>query len=146
MYNTYELKNAYSFILNSEFEKAYEYLKNIKDRCASWYYLNSISCMELGYYKEGNDSIKEAMNDSNFDEVLKNYNFNNYNNNYDYRNRANAYRRKKVDFDCCCCCGDCCCCCDDCCCPGDDCCENLGKLWVLDSMCECCGGDICDCM
>ena len=60
--NVYDNKfiNIKSFIDNNEFEKAYNALKIISERCSNWYYLNSLSAMNLGYYEEGEESIKKA--------------------------------------------------------------------------------------
>lgn len=53
--NVYDNKfiNIKELIDNSEFEKAYNALKSISERCSKWYYLNSLSAMNLGYYEEG---------------------------------------------------------------------------------------------
>lgn len=142
--NTYNNKfiNIKVLIDNSDFEKAYEALKSIGERCSNWYYLNGISAMSLGFYEEGESSIKKAneMDTENkeYKAVLESYNF--YRD--DYRDRSYNYnRRRRNDLD-----GCCCCCCDDCCCClGDDCCEDCMKLWCLDSCCECCGGDLVSC-
>lgn len=141
--NTYNNDNFMiirKFIDNNEFDKAYSFLRNISEKCSKWYYLNGISAMNLGYYEEGENSIKKAntMDPENIEykKALDNYVF--YRD--DYRDRSYRYnRRRRSDLD-----GCCCCCCDDCCC-GDDCCDNCLKLWCLDSCCECCGGDIISC-
>ena len=91
-----------------------------------------ICSLNLGYYEQGEDSIKRAkyMDPENkeYKAILVNliifiemiiidraYNYN---------------RRRHSDLG-----GCCCCCCDDCCCClGDDCCEDCMKLWCLDSM------------
>lgn len=131
-------------INDKNFEKAYSLLGDIKEKCESWYYLNSISSMNLGYYLEAKQSIKNAIDlnpqNDKYKKLLDSYNF--YRD--DYERRSYGYKKRRgVGI---CCCDDCCCCCDDCCCClGDDCCENIGKLWCLDSMCECFGGDIVDC-
>lgn len=134
-------------INENNFEKAYNLLKDITNKCETWYYLNSISSMKLGYYKEANDSIKKAieLNPKNekYNKLLESFNF--YRDDY-YERSRNYRRRRRPDFDCCPCGDCCCCCCDDlCCCFGDDCCENIGKLWALDTCCECFGGDFVDC-
>lgn len=143
--NTYKNENfikARLLIDNSDFEKAYQFLKNMKDKCALWYYLNGISAMNIGYYEEGEESIKKAntMEPENkeYKDALDSFNF--YRD--DYRDRSYRYnRRRHNDLG-----GCCCCCCDDCCCClGDDCCEDCMKLWCLDSCCECFGGDIVGC-
>lgn len=139
-YNNESFINVRKFIANNEFEKAYNFLRSIGDKCSTWYYLNGISSMNIGYYEEGEESIKEAntMEPQNMEykKALESYNF--YRD--DYRDRSNRYnRRRRSDLG-----GCCCCCCDDCCC-GDDCCENCAKLWCLDSCCECFGGDLVSC-
>ena len=60
--NVYDNKfiNIKELIDNSEFEKAYNALKSISERCSKWYYLNSLSAMNLGYYEEGEDYLKRA--------------------------------------------------------------------------------------
>ena len=60
--NVYDNKfiNIKELIDNSEFEKAYNALKSISERCSKWYYLNSLSAMNLGYYEEGEESITKA--------------------------------------------------------------------------------------
>lgn len=141
-YNNEQFNIVRSFINNKEFEKAYEILKDIKERCANWYYLNGISSMNMGYYEEGEQCINKATsiepNNEEFKKALGQYNF--YRD--DYRDRSYRYnKRRRSDLGGCCCC----CCCDDCCCCGDDCLENCMKLWCLDSCCECCGGDLVDC-
>lgn len=141
--NTYNEKflGIRTLIDNNEFEKAYELLKSIKEKCAEWYFLNGVSAMNIGYYEEGEKDINKAIslepNNLKYSKVLENFNF--YRD--DYRDRAYHYnRRRRHDMDgCCCCCGDCCCC------LGDDCCEGCVKLWCLDSCCECCGGDLVSC-
>ncbi|MEG1312056.1 MAG: hypothetical protein RR942_15980 [Romboutsia sp.] len=142
--NTYSYEkfiNIRTLIDNKEFEKAYFILKEIGEKCSQWYYLNGISAMNIGYYEEGEDSIKKAANmepqNKEYKNALDNYIF--YRD--DYRDRSRSYnRRRRSDLDgCCCCCDDCCCCC------GDDCCGDCGKLWCLDSCCECFGGDIVSC-
>ena len=54
--NVYDNKfiNIKELIDNSEFEKAYNALKSISERCSKWYYLNSLSAMNLGYYERIN--------------------------------------------------------------------------------------------
>lgn len=131
-----------NLIDKNEFEKAYQLLRKIKEKCAEWYFLNGVSAMNIGYYEEGEESIKKAVSlepkNLNYNKVLESFNF--YRDNY--RDRAYNYnRRRRNDIG-----GCCCCCCDDCCCClGDDCCENCMKLWCLDSCCECFGGDIVSC-
>ncbi|MGL6105096.1 hypothetical protein [Romboutsia sp.] len=130
-----------TLMTNNEFEKAYQLLRNIKEKCAEWYFLNGVSAMNIGYYQEGEESINKAISlepkNTNYSKALEAFNF--YRDNY--RDRSHHYnRRRRHDID-----GCCCCCCDDCCCVGDDCCENCMKLWCLDSCCECCGGDLIDC-
>ena len=142
--NIYDNKfiNIKDLIDKREFEKAYNILKSIGERCSKWYYLNSLSAMNLGYYEEGEESITKASQmepeNKEYKELLDSYNF--YRD--DYRDRSYRYnRRRRVDLD-----GCCCCCCDDCCCCiGDDCCGDCMKLWCLDSCCECFGGDIVSC-
>ena len=140
-YNNESIK-VRGLIENNEFEKAYNFLKDIKERCAQWYYLNGISPMNIGYYEEGEESIKKANTlepeNIEYKKALDNYVF--YRD--DYRDRSYRYnRRRRFDND-----GCCCCCCDDCCCCiGDDCCGDCAKLWCLDSCCECFGGDIVSC-
>ncbi|MGL4913270.1 MAG: hypothetical protein ACRC3Y_12660 [Romboutsia sp.] len=140
-YNNEKFINVRSLIENNQFEKAYQFLKDIKDKCALWYYLNGVSAMNIGYYEEGEDSIKKASTmepeNKEYQQALENFNF--YRD--DYRDRSHKYnRRRRGDLDgCCCCCGDCCCCC------GDDCCSDCASLWCLDSCCECCGGDLITC-
>ncbi len=134
-YNNENFINVRKFIEGNEFEKAYQFLKNLSEKCATWYYLNGISAMNIGYYEEGEESIKKAntMDPKNieYQQALDTFNF--YRD--DYRDRSHRYnRRRRGDLD-----GCCCCCC------GDDCCENCMKLWCLDSCCECCGGDIVGC-
>ena len=134
--------NVRELIGRQEFEKAYKVLKAIENKCAEWYYLNGISSMNIGYYEEGEESIKQATTiepqNVQYNEALNSYNF--YRD--DYRDRSHRYNRRRhndLGGCCCCCCDDCCCCC------GDDCCEGCMKLWCLDSCCECCGGDIVSC-
>lgn len=133
---------ARGLIGNSEFNKAYDFLKTIGDKCAEWYYLTGISAMNIGYYEEGEKCINKAkeMNPDNKEYVEAFYNYNGYRN--DYNSRSYDYNRRRCnDLD-----GCCCCCCDDCCCClGDDCCETCTKLWCLDSCCECMGGDFISC-
>lgn len=134
-YNNENFINVRKFIESNEFEKAYQFLKNISEKCATWYYLNGISAMNIGYYEEGEESIKKAntMDPENveYQQALDTFNF--YRD--DYRDRSYRYnRRRRGNLD-----GCCCCCC------GDDCCEDCMKLWCLDSCCECCGGDLVGC-
>lgn len=142
--NVYNLYNVREFIGQKQFEKAYQLLKTIGNKCAEWHYLNGISAMSMGYYEEGEASIKKAtiMDSENieYSKALDNYSF--YRD--DYNRRAYKYnRRRRSDLGgcCCCCCDDCCC---DCCCV-DDCAGDCMKLWCLDSCCECAGGDLVDC-
>lgn len=140
-YNNENFINIRKFIEVDEFQKAYDFLKSIGEKCSTWYYLNGISAMNIGFYEEGEDSIKKAnaMEPENveYQKALSQYNF--YRD--DYRDRSHRYnKRRRSDL------GGCCCCCDDCCCCiGDDCCGDCTKLWCLDSCCECCGGDIVSC-
>ncbi|MEG0843960.1 MAG: hypothetical protein RSD22_08160 [Romboutsia sp.] len=133
---------ARCFIENREFEKSYEFLKTVGDKCAQWYYLTGISAMNMGYYEEAESSISKAkeMDPENQEYNNTSLNFSRYRD--DYNDRAHRYnRRRHNDLD-----GCCCCCCDDCCCCiGDDCCGDCMQLWCLDSCCECCGGDIVSC-
>jgi len=134
-YNNENFINVRKFIESNEFEKAYQFLKNLSEKCATWYYLNGISAMNIGYYEEGEESIKKAntMDPENieYQQALDTFNF--YRD--DYRDRSHRYnRRRHSDL------GGCCCCC-----CGDDCCEDCMKLWCLDSCCECCGGDLVGC-
>ena len=142
--NVYNFCNVRELIGRKEFEKAYQLLKTIGDKCAEWYYLNGISAMNIGYYEEGENSIKRAntMDCENleYSKALDNYNF--YRD--DYNRRAYRYNRRRhndLGGCCCCCCDDCCC---DCCCV-DGCFDDCMKLWCLDSCCECMGGDLVDC-
>lgn len=142
--NVYNFCNVRELIGQKEFEKAYQLLKTIGDKCAEWYYLNGISAMNIGYYEEGENSIKQAntMDCENleYSKSLDNYNF--YRD--DYNRRAYKYNRRRhndLGGCCCCCCDDCCC---DCCCV-DGCFDDCMKLWCLDSCCECMGGDLVDC-
>lgn len=142
--NTYnnEFVKVRGLIENNEFEKAYNLLNNIGERCAKWYYLKGISSMNIGYYEEGEESIKKANalepENVEYKNALDNYMF--YRD--DYRDRSYMYNtRRQYDNGRCCCC-----CCDDCCCCiGNDCCGDCAKLWCLDSCCECFGGDIVSC-
>ena len=61
--NVYKNKfiNIKELIDINEFEKAYNSLKSIGERCSKWYYLNSISAMNLGYYEESEDSLTKAL-------------------------------------------------------------------------------------
>ena len=47
--NVYDNKfiNIKELIDNNEFEKAYNALKSIGERCSKWYYLNSYICYEF---------------------------------------------------------------------------------------------------
>lgn len=142
--NVYNFYDVRELIGQKEFEKAYKLLKTIGDKCAEWYYLNGISAMNIGYYEEGENSIKQAntMDYENleYSKALDNYNF--YRD--DYNRRAYRYNRRRhndLGGCCCCCCDDCCC---DCCCV-DGCFDDCMKLWCLDSCCECMGGDLVDC-
>lgn len=137
---------ARQFINGKNYSDAYNLLKDIKDKCAEWYYLMGVSSLKLGYYEQGEDYINKAhvMEPENqeYNDIVSK--FSRYHK--DYNHRAHGYhKRRRNDLDCCCCDDCCCCCCDDCCC-GDDFCECIGQLWCLDSMCECFGGDLCDCM
>ena len=142
--NTYsnEFIKVRGFIEKNEFENAYNLLKSIGERCAKWYYLNGISSINMGYYEEGENSIKRANElepeNTEYKKALDDYLF--YRD--DYRERSYEYnRRRRYDNS-----GCCCCCCDDCCCCiGDDCCSDCAKLWILDSCCECFGGDLVSC-
>lgn len=58
-YNNENFMRARSFIENSEFKKAYDFLKTLTDKCAEWYYLTGFSAMNIGYYEEGEDFLKE---------------------------------------------------------------------------------------
>ena len=51
--NVYNFCDVRELIGQKEFEKAYQLLKTIGDKCAEWYYLNGISAMNIGYYEEG---------------------------------------------------------------------------------------------
>ncbi|MFI3210426.1 MAG: hypothetical protein R3Y64_05180 [Peptostreptococcaceae bacterium] len=132
-------------IKDEKFEVAYNLLKEISDKCGEWYYLNSISSINLGYYNEAFLNIKEAINidpkNLEYKKVLDSYSFFRD----DYERQTRRYRKRHSSCGCCCCCDDLCCCDNLCCCVGDDCCENITKLWVLDSICECFGGDFIDC-
>ncbi len=121
-----------------EFDTAYEKLKEISNKCEQWYYLNSVASMNLGYYEESENSIKQATQinpeNSEYKKVLESFNF--YRDGYrDESYRYNRRRRRGMNG----CCCDCCCCCDDCC--------NISicDLWCLDSICECFGGDLIEC-
>jgi len=136
--NVYEndcFMKARRLIGNKEFKKAYNFLQNINEKCSEWYYLTGLSAMNIGYYEEGEDSLKRAkFMDPNNKEYVYAYNrYNNYRNDYDRRS-YNYNRNRRYDSP-----GCCCCCCDD------DCCGNLCSLFVCDSCCECCGGDLCTC-
>ena len=86
--NVYDNKfiNIKELIDNSEFEKAYNALKSISERCSKWYYLNSLSAMNLGYYEEGEESITKA---SEMDPENKDV----------YASNAATYQEKLSDLD-----------------------------------------------
>ena len=79
--NVYDNKflNIKELIDINEFEKAYNALKSIGERCSKWYYLNSISAMNLGYYEESEDSIIKATQlepeNKEYKDLLESYNF-----------------------------------------------------------------------
>lgn len=139
-YNNDNFIKARGLIGNNEFNKAYDLLKSIGDKCAEWYYLTGISAMNIGYYEEGEEYINKAKDmkpeNKEYEEAF--YNYNGYRDNYNSRS-YNYNRRRRSDLD-----GCCCCCCDGLCCT-DDCCGDCMKLWCLDSCCECCGGDLVSC-
>ena len=91
--NVYDNKflNIKELIDKCEFEKAYNALKRIGERCSKWYYLNSLSAMNLGYYEESEDSIIKATQlepeNKEYKELLESYNF--YRD--DYRDRSYNY-------------------------------------------------------
>ena len=126
---------ARKFIANKEFKRAYEFLQSISDKCGEWYYLRGLSAMNIGYYEEGEDSLKRAkFMEPNNKEYINAYNqYNNYRGDYNQRS-YNYNRNRRYDSN-----GCCCCCC------GDDCCSDLCTLYCCDSCCECFGGDLCTC-
>ena len=110
-----------SLMAKKEFQRAYDLLQKINNKCSEWYYLTGLSAMNIGYYDEG-EEYSHAFNQ-----------YNQYRN--DYNNHSYNYnRRKRNDSN-----GCCCCCC------GDDCCDTLCQLWCADQCCECCGGDLISC-
>lgn len=135
---------AQNFIKNEEFQKAYDLLTDIVDKSnANWNYFMGLTSLKLGYYEQGENHLKKAVeldpNNKIYEDAIIKYN-NNYNS---YNDRAYNYnrRRQSNSSGCCCCCCDCC----DCCCCGDDFCEVCTKLWCLDTICECFGGDFITC-
>ena len=138
VYSENNFTNIRSLMSNKEFEKAYDLLQKISDKCSEWYYLTGLSAMKIGYYDEGEEYIQKASTmDPTNEEYSHAYNqYNQYRNDYN-RNSYNYNRRKRNDLD------GCCCCCCDCC--GDDCCDSMCKLWAVDQCCECCGGDFIEC-
>ena len=129
-----EFGSIRNLISKNEFQKAYDLLQKISNKCSEWYYLTGLSAMNIGYYDEGEEYIKTAatMEPTN-EEYSHAFNqYNQYRNDYN-RNSYNYNRRKQNDL------GGCCCCC------GDDCCDTLCQLWCADQCCECCGGDLITC-
>lgn len=138
--NFVDVKNLMN---NGQFQKAYDLLQKISDKCSEWYYLTGLSAMKIGYYDEGDEYIQkaQAMDPANetYDKLVNKYM--EYRNNYNSRSyNYNRHRRNDLGGCCCCCCDDdCCCCC------GDDMCDTLCCLACLDECCECSGGDFISC-
>ena len=49
-----------SLMGKKEFQKAYDLLQKISDKCSEWYYLTGLSAMKIGYYDEGEEYITKA--------------------------------------------------------------------------------------
>ena len=124
-----------SLMAKKEFQRAYDLLQKINNKCSEWYYLTGLSAMNIGYYDEGEEYLKTAATMEPKNEEYS-HAFNQYNQyRNDYNNHSYNYnRRKRNDSN-----GCCCCCC------GDDCCDTLCQLWCADQCCECCGGDLISC-
>lgn len=138
MYNNAYSSSVFSEIRNlvnsNEYQKAYNMLQKISDKCSEWYYLTGLSSMKLGYYDEGETYIKKAVTMEPNNEVYKSTlnQYNSYRNNYDNNSYNYNRRNRNVSNGCCCCCGD-------------SLCDTLCQLWCADQCCECCGGDFISC-
>ncbi len=108
-----------------QFRSAYDYLQNVEDNSAEWYYLTGMCAMEVGYYDQGEDYIKRAkfMDPSNGEYNRAFNNMSNQRNNYNYR--VNQYNRSRGN--------------------NGGCCDMLCKLYMCDCCCECMGGDLIPC-
>ncbi len=49
-----------SLMAKKEFQRAYDLLQKINNKCSEWYYLTGLSAMNIGYYDEGEEYIKTA--------------------------------------------------------------------------------------
>ena len=104
-----------SLMAKKEFQRAYDLLQKINNKCSEWYYLTGLSAMNIGYYDEGEEYIKTAATMEPKNEEYS-HAFNQYNQyRNDYNNHSYNYnRRKRNDSN-----GCCCCCCGYECCGGD---------------------------
>ena len=55
-----EFGSIRNLISKNEFQKAYDLLQKISNKCSEWYYLTGLSAMNIGYYDEGEEYIKTA--------------------------------------------------------------------------------------
>ena len=56
-----EFGSIRNLISKNEFQKAYDLLQKISNKCSEWYYLTGLSAMNIGYYDEGEEYINTVM-------------------------------------------------------------------------------------
>ena len=95
-----------SLMAKKEFQRAYDLLQKINNKCSEWYYLTGLSAMNIGYYDEGEEYIKTAATMEPKNEEYS-HAFNQYNQyRNDYNNHSYKYNRRKSNYSnvCCWCC------------------------------------------
>ena len=84
-----------SLMAKKEFQRAYDLLQKINNKCSEWYYLTGLSAMNIGYYDEGEEYIKTAATMEPKNEEYS-HAFNQYNQyRNDYNNHSYNYNRRK---------------------------------------------------
>lgn len=127
-----------NLILDKEYDKAENLLKNSDTNTSEYHYLYGILLQKKSWFESALSHMKLAVKLSPENSVYtdslislmgrhRRYSDDYYDSGYRRRNRGSS----------------CCCCCDDCCdCGNFSCCD----LICLDQCCECMGGDLIDCI
>lgn len=126
-----ELMRARTMINQGYYRDAYNFLQNVSNTSAEWFYLTGISALQIGYHDQGEDYIKRAkfMEPGNMEYESAFRNLSRGSESYNYRSRQYNNQRPLDNSGCC----------------GNGCCDILCKLWCADSCCECLGGDLIAC-
>jgi molecular chaperone DnaJ len=117
-------RQARTFINSGNLNAAQNILDRIRNRGASWYYLQGLVFLRRGWYDRGYTNIQKA---ANMDPA--NYEYSNTLNSLNQQSsgyRQNNYYRNTYH-------------------NSPDMCNLCANLWCADTLCECMGGDLISC-